>query len=424
MSHLIRPFQIALLALCVPAMLGVPAAAQDEPAPQPPTAWMGIRITPVPEALAAHLPLGRTDQRPDVGVMVLNVVADGPADKAGLKQYDVIIALGDEPTTDQMGRFVRNLGKYRPGEKVRLTVVRGARRVNLSITMAKAKPALKTRYTYRYPEQPEGVYAERHDFRGAIVTRGDTGWQWQDFREADPALFADLPADVRERIMQRFGPIAPVDRTMVRQGGRTIEMIDHNDGRVTVRTSARDEQGVEQIAARTYASLEALQRSDPEAHKLHQRIAADPTLAPPVRTPGDNDNDDDGVAMASRGDTDTDADPERVARILEDAQAYQDQIRAYEKFLEQYTEYLRRKVDDPDSVGQAVPDRWKRMLDQAGDRLPPQREFKVHEDGRIDVRLRRAQGDLIISFRGEDELAQQYPKLHAHYRNLVEAGDE
>jgi len=417
----LRHFQLCIAAACVGLMgcLATPAFAQQDRAkpdaaePVPVMPWMGVRITPVPDALAAHLPLGRTDKRPNVGVMVLNIVADGPADKAGLKQYDVIIALGDEPVTDEMGRFVRALGQYNPGDKARMTVVRGHRRVSLSITLDKSKPALKTRYTYRYPEQPSGVFAERQDFRGAILTRSDAGWQWQDFREADPALFADLPAEVRQRVMRWTGNITPINRTMVKQGNRTIELVDHSDGRITVRTGVRDKLGVQQTASRTYADIKALEAVDPDAFKMYQRIAADPTLDAPKRTTKPAAE---TVALASPL---PDGEQETVARILEDAEAYQDQIREYEKFLEQYTEYLRRKVEDPNK-DKPLPAQWKDMLDRAGDRLPPEREFIVQDSGRIDVRIRKGTGDLIISFRNEQEMKQKYPKLHEQYRRLVE----
>ena len=66
-------------------------------------AWMGIRMGPVPEALAAHLRLGET------GVIVRNVVVASPADKARLAQYDVIVKL-DGKDVRGMAALAGNVG--------------------------------------------------------------------------------------------------------------------------------------------------------------------------------------------------------------------------------------------------------------------------------------------------------------------------
>ena len=403
----LRTFR-CILALAAVWLLASSAWAEGDAAK---TAWIGVRITPVPEALAAHLPLGRSEKQPDVGVMVMNIVADGPAEKAGLKQYDVVIALGHDTITGEFGRFVRSLGKYQPGDKARMTIVRGARRIVLTVEMAASEPALKTQYTYRYPEQPDGVFAERSEFRGAIVTRDGDDWQWQDFGEAAPALFADLPDEVRDRVMKWTGSVAPVNRTTVNQGRRTMELIQNPDGSITVKTGLRDATGTQQTASRTYADADTLHKENPSAYQMYQKVIADPTLQSPKLTVGGSR----GVALVAPVDP---TQSENAARLLTEAEAYQNEIREYEKFLEQYTEYLRRKAEDPENS--TMSEDLQKQIEKAAPQFLPEREFKLHEDGRIDVRIRRPDGDLVISFRDENELKTEYPKLHRQYRRLIE----
>jgi hypothetical protein len=96
-------------------------------------------------------------------------------------------------------------------------------------------------------------------------------------------------------------------------------------------------------------------------------------------------------------------------------------LREYEQFLAEYTRYLKERAADPDAADQPLPMNWQELLNQANPRaLQPQREFTVDESGRIDVRIRKAGGDLVISFRNEEEMQSMYPKLHEQYRSLLE----
>src|SRR5439155_17068337 len=63
-------------------------ADDDEPADHSADvrAWLGIQFGPVPEVLASHL-------QNDGGAIVVNIARNSPADKAGLKRYDVILRI-------------------------------------------------------------------------------------------------------------------------------------------------------------------------------------------------------------------------------------------------------------------------------------------------------------------------------------------
>jgi membrane-associated protease RseP (regulator of RpoE activity) len=54
---------------------------------------IGVKCAPVGEALHAQLP----DLPNDQGLLVEQVIADGPAAKAGIKDYDILVSVGDKP---------------------------------------------------------------------------------------------------------------------------------------------------------------------------------------------------------------------------------------------------------------------------------------------------------------------------------------
>jgi len=416
-----------MLSVALAAIMTTPTWAQGKTGDAA-DAWLGVRVRPVPEALAAHLPLGRSDANPDVGLMVVNLVQDGPADAAGLQQYDVITHFAGNLVTDDLGQFVRLIGRHAPGEKVTVSIVRQGRKRSVAVTIGTAEPALSADYAYKYPEQPTGVFQQSNEVRGAVITRDADGWRMRDFKDADPAMFADLPADMRAKVMAWTGKVAPGTRTVVHRDGAAIEISRDATGRITVRRSARDEAGLEKAVTQTYADVEALKQADAEAYAIHRKIEQDPalssddqaggtTLAAPIAD----------VVTAEGADAAAEpANPDELARMLTNAELYREQIRDYEAFLEQYTEYLRGRLDEDGETAeeQPVPMMWRELLDRANARqLQPQREFKVDPSGRIDVRIRKDAGDLVISFRNEEEMAAMYPKLYQQYRDLV-AGDE
>ncbi|KAB3530217.1 PDZ domain-containing protein [Alkaliphilus pronyensis] len=71
----------------------------------------------------------------DQGVYIAEILADSPADKAGLRSGDVIIKIqGNE--VKAMGSLQRELYKYRPGDKVNVTVLRNGKEETYEIVFA------------------------------------------------------------------------------------------------------------------------------------------------------------------------------------------------------------------------------------------------------------------------------------------------
>ncbi|MDP9476241.1 MAG: trypsin-like peptidase domain-containing protein [Actinomycetota bacterium] len=69
------------------------------------------------------------------GVLVRDVVPDGPADEAGLERGDVIAAAGDVEVASY-GDLLGTLRDYRPGDTIGLTIVRDGEEQQFSVELA------------------------------------------------------------------------------------------------------------------------------------------------------------------------------------------------------------------------------------------------------------------------------------------------
>ena len=89
--------------------------------------WIGVSYQTVTDDIADSFGLDRAR-----GVLVANVVADGPAAKAGLKRNDIIISFGGQEVPD-LRRFPRFVANARVGSTLDIVVWRGAKETPLKI---------------------------------------------------------------------------------------------------------------------------------------------------------------------------------------------------------------------------------------------------------------------------------------------------
>lgn len=95
--------------------------------------YMGISFQPITPDIA-----DRYDLPANWGAYVTQVEAGSPAAQAGLQENDIITKLGDI-TLDESHSYVNSLFKYKPGDTIPLTVMRGGKEVQLQITLGEAK---------------------------------------------------------------------------------------------------------------------------------------------------------------------------------------------------------------------------------------------------------------------------------------------
>ena len=93
-----------------------------------PTYWLGIQGQPIDSAiLRTHLQLAD-----DVGIVVENVMDHSPAEKAGLRRHDILIAVGGEPITDMA--MLQKAVAASAGKAIELKYIRLAKEETVSIT--------------------------------------------------------------------------------------------------------------------------------------------------------------------------------------------------------------------------------------------------------------------------------------------------
>lgn len=68
------------------------------------------------------------------GALVQKVVEDSPAERAGLRAGDIIVAVNDEQVSTERS-LPDIIGQYRPGDSVRLTVQRGGEEIKVEVRL-------------------------------------------------------------------------------------------------------------------------------------------------------------------------------------------------------------------------------------------------------------------------------------------------
>ena len=97
-------------------------------------AYMGVEIESMTQALQQQYGFSVS-----TGAVVMSVIAGTGAANAGIKQGDIITAING--TTIGGGQDVQSvISSHRPGDVVKVSIVRGTQRLTLNVTL-KTKPA-------------------------------------------------------------------------------------------------------------------------------------------------------------------------------------------------------------------------------------------------------------------------------------------
>jgi Do/DeqQ family serine protease len=142
--------------------------------------YMGIQIRDIDARFAQENHLDDLE-----GVYVAGVIQGGGAAEAGMKSGDIITGLNNQPVKSLAG-FMGILGQYSPGNKVKVTIMRGSKTKTLEITLKNKNGTLgliRPQKTFYNPllgaELQAASTSETHKLgidRGIVVTRvGDNG---------------------------------------------------------------------------------------------------------------------------------------------------------------------------------------------------------------------------------------------------------
>jgi S1-C subfamily serine protease len=113
------------IALSTWLVLGLGLRAQA-PAPAPAPAnqqrgYLGVQVVPAEDG--------------QKGVVVRDVIADGPGAKAGIKKGDRIVKLADQDVKDPE-KFVESLGNRKPGDKIAFEIMRDGKSEKMTATLS------------------------------------------------------------------------------------------------------------------------------------------------------------------------------------------------------------------------------------------------------------------------------------------------
>jgi serine protease DegQ len=98
--------------------------------------WIGVEPQDITPELADSFGLQKSS-----GTIIAGVLKGGPADKAGVKPGDILLAVGGHPVTDTVA-MLNLVAQLTPGEQVDLVVLRKSQETRLSVVVGR-RPRMK-----------------------------------------------------------------------------------------------------------------------------------------------------------------------------------------------------------------------------------------------------------------------------------------
>ncbi len=134
-------------------------------------AYMGLRVDLLPKELAAQLP---EDVLVGQGIMVTGFTDNSPAEKAGIKPYDILLTY-DRHALMHPQKFIELIRGDKPGREVKLKLVRKGKIITIPVTLTSQEyPLDDDQLDYQYNLQVLGYDGMRikqlskDDFRAEI----------------------------------------------------------------------------------------------------------------------------------------------------------------------------------------------------------------------------------------------------------------
>jgi serine protease Do len=195
--------------------------------------WLGVRIQQVNEEIAEALGLSEP-----TGALVASVIAGGPAEKAKIKDGDVILEFDGKPV-DQMRRLPRVVADTEVGKTVPVKIWRAGKEMTLKVEVGALKEEDEEKQAAVPPSGEKGKSGETIDELGVTVAA------------LDPQLRDrfDLGEDAKGVVVTDVNPEGPAAEQGLRPGETIVEI-----GQENVSTPA-------QLAAKVKAAKELGRKS-------------------------------------------------------------------------------------------------------------------------------------------------------------------
>jgi serine protease Do len=233
--------------------------------------YLGIRFQDVTERLAESYKLPNTH-----GVLVTQVGEGGPAEKAGMKVGDFIVAVGGKETPD--GNTLRNIvASLEPGQTVGIDIYRDGAKKSLSVAIV-AQPDDMAAAFGGGPEKPAPGPAPRGEMAGrfgiAVATLDDAMARDLGYRKAPKgvAITRVMPgSDADEQGLAPAMAITDVDGTPVATAEQFAKAIEGKD---TVRLRVLEPSGAAQFVVLVAREPQSAPASRPAAGGGGKKAAA------------------------------------------------------------------------------------------------------------------------------------------------------
>lgn len=170
--------------------------------------YLGVQITNVDQKAQEFYKLPSRD-----GALVQSITKDGPADKAGLKDGDVIVAVAGKQVKDTRDLIYR-VSAMPPNQKVELDVMREGKPKSITVTLG---------------ERPSG-----EDEQEATTTKEDTptsklGIQIDDLNQRTRRQF-EIPREIDGSVVTNVTDLSPADDANLRLGDVIMRVNDRDIG--------------------------------------------------------------------------------------------------------------------------------------------------------------------------------------------------
>lgn len=396
--------------------------------------YLGVSIANVPDALADQLDL---DGR---GILIQNVVEGGPADKAGLEAHDILLSVDGVEVEGDLARAVKLVGDHKPGEEVAIVVLRDGDELELPVTLG-ARDAAPNAFQWKFETAPDAEIEDHVQAFGKIMRRDEDG-NWVIENLGDLEGLKNLPGNLKmfmpkigSRTMQIFNTDGhkKIKVKTVKDGN--VLIVEQNEDGITV--TRVDEDGNE--TTETYADADELEAADEEAFGLLQHSNTSVGINVDVDGLGEAIADievtvDDlgdlvpGVGRSFTFEFDSDELKEHMGEWREKLEESLGEAReAHGHAMEELREIMENlksegKLGASGTLSKAM--RGLHRIRGLGEAGKPRHSFEVAADGKIIVRLRRGDSELVRIFDSEDDLADRRPKLFDKYQKLIEADED
>ena len=172
--------------------------------------WIGVSIQNLDERLAKYFGLPTTD-----GVLVVKVLSQGPAEKAGIQDGDIILAADGKKITN-MNTLLKHVGNAAVGKPVTLTIFRDNKKIEIDITIQQ-RPS--------FDEQGEKILEDEAGETDISDSQQLKEWRGIEVKDITPILAQQLRLPQTEGvIIANLKPESPAESGGLQQGDIIIEV--------------------------------------------------------------------------------------------------------------------------------------------------------------------------------------------------------